>query len=142
MDAPLIQTVVAAQESAATDLANHMQGGEDLAAARVQPLPLGPKERAYFQADGGVEIGTAEELGFRFGGERRASRALLLRPRPVRGRQHSSRSNRFALQEQRRRHRGSARMDSRSRSFVDGTVVEADQRVAKRNPTTLSARRT
>ena len=63
----VIQAVVAAQESAVTELPKHMQGGEDRAAAAVKPLPLGPKERKYFQADGGVEVGTAAELGLEDG---------------------------------------------------------------------------
>ena len=59
----LIQAVVASQESAVTELPKHLQGGQDAACAAVPPLPLGPKERAYYHADGGAELGDAYELG-------------------------------------------------------------------------------
>ena len=38
-------------------------GGDEGSDITVPPLPLGPKERAYFEADGETEMGSAEDLG-------------------------------------------------------------------------------
>ena len=59
----MIDAVVATQESAVTELPARMQSGEAVTEANVAPLPLGPKERAYFFADGNRERATAAELG-------------------------------------------------------------------------------
>ena len=59
----VIEAVVATQESAVTELPSRMQGGQDQAGAAVPPLPLGPKEKAYFAADGSREKATTTELG-------------------------------------------------------------------------------
>ena len=59
----LIRAVVSVQQSAVTELPKQMQGGPNAGGIEIAPLPLGPKERGYFAADGGTEQGTADELG-------------------------------------------------------------------------------
>ena len=59
----VIAAALATQESAVTELARQMQGGQNPADVQIPPLPFGPNERNKFRADGGDETAAAVECG-------------------------------------------------------------------------------
>ena len=59
----LLQAIVATQQSAVEHLPLQLQAGENRCGVHVPPLPFGLNKQHYFNADGGAELATAEQLG-------------------------------------------------------------------------------